>query len=52
MSDYPDDTDDSQDWPLRDYSSRLRPPSRVEPEPEEELLFLPGLEENVLEPEP
>ena len=28
MSEY---DDDSQDWPLRDFSARLRPPSRLEP---------------------
>ncbi len=33
MSDYPED---SQDWPLRDWSTRLRPPGpRAEPEAEE-----------------
>jgi 6,7-dimethyl-8-ribityllumazine synthase len=26
-------TDESQDWPLRDYTTRLRPPGRLEPEP-------------------
>src|SRR5439155_1444524 len=53
MSDYPDDTDDSQDWPLRDYSSRLRPPSRVEPEPEEdEAVALEAAPEPAAEPEP
>jgi 6,7-dimethyl-8-ribityllumazine synthase len=30
-----DHTDEPQDWPLRDWSARLRPPGRVEP-PEEE----------------
>ena len=29
-----DQLDESQDWPLRDYSARLRPPAREEPEPE------------------
>ena len=29
-------TDDSQDWPLRDFSARLRPPSRFEPLEDEE----------------
>src|SRR5262249_17638015 len=48
VSDY---TDDSQDWPLRDYSSRLRPPSRVEPEPEEEAVALESAPEPAPEPE-
>jgi 6,7-dimethyl-8-ribityllumazine synthase len=29
-----DQLDESQDWPLRDYSARLRPPAREEPDPE------------------
>jgi 6,7-dimethyl-8-ribityllumazine synthase len=31
-----DHTDESQDWPLRDYSTRLRPPGRIEHEPPDE----------------
>ncbi len=46
-----DNLDESQDWPLRDYSARLRPPRQVdepaaaepepEPEPEAETTFDP-----------
>ena len=29
-------TDEPEDWPLRDWSARLRPPGRTEPVEEEE----------------
>src|SRR4051812_37599513 len=38
-------TDEPQDWPLRDYSARLRPPGRIdepahgEPQSEPEILY-------------
>ncbi len=36
-----DHTDESQDWPLRDWSTRLRPPGRVEPPAEEKAETAP-----------
>ena len=45
-----DNLDESQDWPLRDYSARLRPPAR----PEEQDPFAPPVEESqtAFEPPP
>src|SRR5262245_53672476 len=46
-----DQLDESQDWPLRDYSARLRPPARAE-ETERESYSAPEPEEPEHAPEP
>ena len=38
-------TDEPQDWPLRDWSTRLRPPGRMEPADDEPELDQPELDE-------
>jgi 6,7-dimethyl-8-ribityllumazine synthase len=52
MSDYTDEP--QEDWPLRDWSARLRPPSRTEPDEavrDDELEEEPGAESVADEPE-
>ena len=55
MSDRPED---AEDWPLRDWSQRLRPPVGAEPAPEAEILYedladdeegelVPGMDEDI-----
>jgi 6,7-dimethyl-8-ribityllumazine synthase len=55
MSDRPED---AEDWPLRDWSQRLRPPTGAEPAPEAEILYedladdeegelVPGMDEDI-----
>jgi 6,7-dimethyl-8-ribityllumazine synthase len=55
MSDRPED---AEDWPLRDWSQRLRPPAGPEPAPEAEILYedladdeegelVPGMDEDI-----
>jgi 6,7-dimethyl-8-ribityllumazine synthase len=55
MSDRPED---AEDWPLRDWSQRLRPPAGAEPAPEAEILYedladdeegelVPGIDEDI-----